>query len=134
MTTDAFSFELSFNQHLRCNSCMVCSNLPQCAAASHSVVSNECVHDRLLKSVSHVKGAGDVRWWDRNAVRLFTGTRGEVIFCFPFFVPARFYISRRKCLIHSLGKPHALPVFDLLGQIVFGQWIASILVVPPGIT
>ena len=134
MAADALRFELSFNQHLRCNSRMVGSDLPQCAAAFHSVVANECVHDRLLKPVPHVQGASDIWWRDGNAVRLVTSSRGEVIFCFPFFVPARFYVGRRKCLIHSLSKPHALPVFRSLGQIVFGQWIASILIMAPGVT
>ena len=113
---------------------MVCTDLPERTAAFHSVVANERVHDRLLEPVSHVQGASDIGWRNRNAVRLITGTRGEVIFCFPFLVPARFYIRRRKCLIHSLSKPLALPVFYTLWQIVFGQWIASILVMAPGIS
>ena len=73
MTVDTFSFELTFNQHLRCNSRMVGPNLPERAAAFHSVVANERIHNRLLKPMPHVQGACDVGWRDGNAVRRFTG-------------------------------------------------------------
>ena len=55
------SVELSFDHHLGCNPGMIGSGLPQGFAAGHPVISDQGIHNGVLKGMPHVKAAGDIR-------------------------------------------------------------------------
>src|SRR5690554_740368 len=94
MTSFAFfSSELAFNQHLRGDTCMVGTHLPEGVFLLHSLPTGEGIHNRVLESMTHVQAAGDVRRWNHNT-KGFALTGGtKVTELFPFFSPTLFYFG-----------------------------------------
>ena len=93
MSGDTLGVQLTFNHHLRGDTGVVGTHLPQGVFALHTVVANEGVHDRLLKAVAHVQKAGDVGRWNHYAVGLALALRREIAFAFPFLVERLFDVG-----------------------------------------
>ena len=52
---------------------MVCSRHPECFAPVHTLVPDQHILERVVKCMSHVKGAGDVGWRYDDTVRRSVG-------------------------------------------------------------
>ena len=55
MAFDALGVQLTLNNHLRGNPCVVGTWLPEGIFAQHSVIAGERVHDGIVKAVPHVQ-------------------------------------------------------------------------------
>ena len=75
----ALGFELTLHQHLRGDTGVVGTRLPQGVATLHAAETDQGVHDRVVEAVTHVQAAGDVRRRDHDGVGLARALRGEVI-------------------------------------------------------
>ena len=118
-------FDLTLNQHLGCDTRVVGARLPQGVATLHATETDQGVHDRVVKTVTHVQAAGDVRRRDHDGVRVARALRGKIIFFFPGFVPGSFNGVRLVGLIHARrdpiginsGKPASIAGRDAEGEI-----------------
>ena len=96
MARNAVTFQLAFNDDLRGNAGMVGARLPQRVGAAHAVVTGQCIHQGLIKTMPHVQCAGDIGRRQQNAESFFLGrivTGGKVTAVFPSLVPAAFDIG-----------------------------------------
>ena len=95
--------EFALNHHLRGDTGVVSTDLPQGFFALHALVAGEGVLNSVLERVTHVQRAGDIRWWNHDGVT-FAGQpvliRLEVAFLFPLFVPGLFNCAGFIGLIH----------------------------------
>ncbi len=105
MATDALCFQLSLHHHLRGDAGVICAYLPQGVVTQHTVVTDQRVHDRFLKTVPHVQAAGDVGRWDHDAVGLLSALRSEISFGLPLLVPASFNFGGLERFIHNCVNP-----------------------------
>ncbi len=90
MACNVLCSELALHHHLCGDTGVIRTRLPQRVVAHHAVVAGQSVHHRVVKAVSHVQAAGDVRRWNHDGVGL-AGARGfEIALFLPFGVPAGF--------------------------------------------
>ena len=82
--------QLSFNDHLRGDAGMIGAHLPEGALAVHAREANEGVHERVLKGVAHVQGAGHIRRRNHDRVWLTRILGLEKAARFPPLVQAGF--------------------------------------------
>ena len=80
VATLALSFKLTLHQHLRGDTGVVGTRLPQGVTTLHAAETDQGVHDRVVEAVTHVQAAGDVRRRNHDGVGLARALRGEVIF------------------------------------------------------
>ncbi len=97
----ALVVEKSLDDHLRRYAGMVHARLPQCAAASHTMVADQGILNRVAETVAHVQGAGYV--WRRNhdAVTVAIALWCEVPVFFPTLVNALFDFFWLIRLVHQ---------------------------------
>ena len=113
-------FDLTLNQHLGGDTGMVGARLPQGIATLHAAETDQGVHDRVVKTVTHVQAAGDVRRRDHDGVRVTRALRGKIILFFPGFVPGSFNGVRLVGLIHARRDPIGINS-GKPGSIAFGS-------------
>ena len=101
----AFAVQLAFHQHLGGDTGVVGPHLPECAPAVHAVITDEGIHERVLKGVPHVQAAGDVGRWNGDAVAVAVAGRGEVAGGFPGFVQFALYGMRVETALHVSALP-----------------------------
>ena len=67
---------------------MVCSRLPECIVALHSLVSDKDILHGVVKGMSHVQLSCDVWWWHHDCEWFFAAVylSMEVAIVFPLFV------------------------------------------------
>ena len=104
---NALSVELAFDDDLRGDAGVVGARLPQRVVAAHAVVARQRIHDRLVETVAHVQGAGDVRRRQQDTegvgfVRVEAS--GEIALGLPVGVTAALNVSRLK----ALGEFHRM--------------------------
>ena len=98
-----FGLHLALHQHLRSNTRVVSTNLPQGIITLHTLEANQGIHDGILEGVPHVQAARHIRWRDTDAVRR-TGTgRREVAIGFPMLIPLLFNGVWIVCFVHREG-------------------------------
>src|SRR3546814_570031 len=103
--------QLTFYDNLRGYAGVVGAGNKGGVVAAHAVVAHQAVHDGLVKSVTHVQGAGDVGRRKLDDERLACAiTRGfhmlasaEVAPAFPFRIPARLDFLRLKAFRELFG-------------------------------
>ena len=88
---------------------MVGTHLPQGALALHTVITDQCIHDRVVEAVTHMQGAGDVRRGNHDAVGCAIALWGEIASFFPMLVPAPFNGVRLVGLVHE--KPRRVDCY-----------------------
>ena len=94
MAFDALGVQLTLNDHLRGNPCVVGTWLPEGIFAQHSVIAGERVHDGIVKAMPHVQWACDIGRWQGNRKRLlFIIAWLKVAFVFPHLVHAVFDVA-----------------------------------------
>ena len=101
----AFRVQEPLDDHLRGDAGVVHARLPQCLVATHSLVTRQRVHDRVLERVPHVQGARHVGRRDHDAIRFAVAARREISRLLPAGVDAFFYVVRLVGLVHSLSAP-----------------------------
>ena len=67
----ALGLELLLNHDLRGDASVIGTDDPIGVVALHAVIANERVHQRLLKGVTHVQHASDIRRRQLNCVARF---------------------------------------------------------------
>ena len=82
----ARGIQLSLHHHLGRNAGVVRAGLPQRLIAFHPMVSNERIHDRILKGMAHVQAARHIRWRNCDAKSRAFATRGKRAIAFPRLV------------------------------------------------
>ena len=87
----ANSVELAFDDHLGRDAGMIGSRLPQGSAPGHPVVSDQGIHDGVLKGMSHMQAAGDIWRGDRNGKGGPIPGRLECALGFPPLVQGTLY-------------------------------------------
>ena len=100
MTGYTFFVDLPFDKHLGGNTCMIAARLPQCVVAKHAVVTNQGIHDGVLKRVTHMQCARHIGRGNHDAVRFAVTLRSEIAVLFPGAIPALFDCLRVVCFIH----------------------------------
>ena len=92
MARDFLRIELSLNDDLRGNASMVGSWNPQGVFARHAGMTDQSIHDGLIKCVTHVQSAGDIGRRQLNAeVRFIVVKRSACnTALFPFRTPKCF--------------------------------------------
>ena len=90
MTAHTLRTQLALHHHLRSNTRMVSTRLPQGIATLHTAETDQGIHDRVIEAVAHMQAAGHVRRRQRNGVRLTRTLRSKVIVLLPGLVPGRF--------------------------------------------
>jgi len=126
MAVQTLCFDLTLNQHLGGDTRVVGARLPQGVATLHAAETDQGVHDRVVKTVTHVQAAGDVRRRDHDGVRVARALRGKIILFFPGFVPGSFNGVRLVGLIHARrdpiginsGKPTSIAGWDCAGNLL----------------
>ena len=83
MTSQTIALQLSFNHHLGRNAGVISARLPQGIAPLHAVVTRQGIHDGVLEGVSHVQTAGDVGWWNDDAVPIADAAGLKITAAFP---------------------------------------------------
>ena len=69
-----YSQTLTLNQHLGGDTGVVGARLPQGVATLHAAETDQGVHDRVVKTVTHVQAAGDVRRRGGSPLRAYFRT------------------------------------------------------------
>ncbi len=103
VTRFALSFEHTFDDHLCGDTGMISAGLPQGVVAKHPVISNEGIHQRILKGMPHVQAAGHIGWRDGNTISRAIASRSEIITRFPLLVYAFLDRVRVVGLIELFG-------------------------------
>src|SRR6185369_10049221 len=102
VTVLLFSGKLAFDNVLRRYARVVGTGHPENIVTLHPLPATEDILESVIQRVTHVKGTGDVRGGDDNAVRFFL--RGccssEIAFAFPLGVPSQLDIMG----LITLGK------------------------------
>ncbi len=80
---------------------MVGARLPKGVFALHAVIANKGIHNRVLEGVAHVQGAGDIWWWNHDAVAFVATLWGKIAFIFPGFIPRFFDLLGLVGFIHG---------------------------------
>ena len=80
---------------------MVGTDLPQGIETTHAVITNQCVHQRVLEGMSHVQGAGDIRRRQHDGVGLALAGRLETAGAFPMLIPLGFKAAGFKTFFHE---------------------------------
>ena len=79
--------ELAFDNHLRCNTGMVGSRLPECITTSHPLKPDQDILQGVVEGMPHVQRAGNIRGRKHDRIRLggFPArlARGECTGLFP---------------------------------------------------
>src|SRR5690606_31188173 len=119
VTVLTLSGQLTLNHHLRGDTCVVSTRLPKGVTALHTAVTNQRIHNGVIKTMTHMQAAGDVRRRNHNGVRLTRTLGRKVLIGFPSLVPSAFNGVRLIGLIHSaagplnrrrlIGKPQSIP-------------------------
>ena len=88
--------ELPFHHVLCGDPCMIGPRHPESVMPQHPLPSDQDVLKGIVQSVSHVEGAGDVRWRNHDGVGRLRGVqiRMEEALTLPQSVPAGLYIPR----------------------------------------
>src|SRR5205814_8660011 len=94
----ACSVRLPLDNDLCCDTGIVGADQPIGIETTHTVISDQSVHEGLLERVSHVQGAGDVWRGQLDAVGLFLriGRMPEVAARLPKGIPAPLDLVRIK--------------------------------------
>ncbi len=97
----AFGLELIFDDDLGRDPGVVGAHLPQSVVASHAVVADQHVDERVLKRVPHVQRSGDVRRRELNAERRYAAFHRclEKAARLPERIPLRLDGGRFKTLV-----------------------------------
>ena len=66
-----FGGQFALYHHLRGDTGVVGAHLPQGIFAFHAVVAGQGVHNAMLQCVANMQAAGDIGWWNHNAVGVF---------------------------------------------------------------
>src|SRR5690554_4480100 len=90
MTVLTLRSELAFYHHLRGDTCVVSTRLPKGVTALHTAVTNQRIHNGVIKTMTHMQAAGDVRRRNHNGVRLSRTLARHVLRGFPSLVPSAF--------------------------------------------
>ena len=92
---DLLCIQLALDDDLRRNTRMISAGYPGSVVAAHTVIARQAIHDGLVESVTHVKGAGHIGWRQLNGERGFALVQrsGEVAALFPFGAPVLFYLG-----------------------------------------
>ena len=98
MARDFLCIQLAFYHDLGGDAGMIGARNPGGIVAAHTVVTGQAIHDGLIERMSHVQGAGNVRWRQLNTERGFVRVdgRGKVTALFPFATPGLFDFRRLK--------------------------------------
>ena len=83
--------ELTLDHHLRGNACVVGPGLPQGSVPPHAVITDQGIHDGVLKGVAHMQTARHVWRGNRYAKGRSVTRRLESTLRFPRFVQGAFY-------------------------------------------
>ncbi|MND62135.1 hypothetical protein D3C80_534080 [compost metagenome] len=105
MAVLAFGFELTLDQHLRGDTGVVGTWLPQGVTTLHAAETDQGVHDRVVEAMTHVQAAGNVRRRNHDGVGIARALRGEIILGLPGVVPGSFNSVRLVGLIHARRDP-----------------------------
>ena len=105
----AFSGELALNNHLRGDTGVIGAHLPEGVLALHAIVASQGIHDAVLQGVADMQAAGDIGWWNNNAVGLACVAAaahigGKIAAFFPGFIPFGFYFLGGKCFFHYRAR------------------------------
>jgi len=86
----AFGCQLTLDYVLGGDACMVGARHPEYVVAAHPLPAAEDILKGVVEGVSHVQGAGDVRWGDDYGVWLFVrgGLGVKITLLFPFCIPS----------------------------------------------
>ena len=89
---DALRFELSLNDDLRGDACVIGTGQPQGVRAAHAVIAGQRIHDGLIKRMAHMQRAGDIGRRQLDAKRFGAGfkTSIEITAGFPVRIPVGF--------------------------------------------
>ena len=92
MARDFLRIELALNDDLRSNASVVGSRNPQGVFARHAGMTDQSVHDGLIKRMTHMQSACDIGWRQLNAeVRFIVVKRSACnTALFPFRTPKCF--------------------------------------------
>ena len=101
MAVHVFVRQLAFHQHLRSDPGVIGAHLPQSTLALHALIADQGVHERLVKGMSHVQGAGDIGRRYEDAVTVTVAAGFEEIRLVPVLVEALFNGLRIKIVVHS---------------------------------
>ncbi len=98
---DTLAFQTTFDHHLGGNACVVGTHLPEGVAPHHAVVTDQCIHDGILETVTHVQATCDVRGRYHNTVGVAFAAGGKVVTRFPGLVPLLFDVLGLVGLVHG---------------------------------
>ncbi len=96
-----FCRELSLDQHLGGDTRMISTHLPECVAAVHALITNQCIHQRLIECMAHMQGTRNIGRWYKNAVGVAVTRGGEKVGCLPLGVELALYLFRIEAVFHS---------------------------------
>ena len=94
---------------------MVCSRNPQCIVSLHSLVADQDILHRVVKSMSHVKLTGNIRWRHYDCKWFLTSVHFcvEILIFAPLLVQFVFNLFRivsfLQILTHSLLLKYVFP-------------------------
>lgn len=104
MTGHPLPGQLTFNDHLGCDTCVVGAHLPERVIPLHPAETHQGVHEGVVEPMAHMKAAGHIgggnhdREWDPLA------GGGEVPRRFPILVPALLDRVGFVSLVHSISN------------------------------
>ena len=108
VSCSALHFELALDYDLCRDTGVVCTNHPVGSEATHAVITNQYIHERLLKRMAHVQRTGHIRRWKLNAIwrTCLVPVHFEVAARFPNRVPALLDCLRLEafCEFHFQSK------------------------------
>ena len=78
MTRNFLCIELTLNYDLGSDTRVVGTRYPQSIFARHACMTNQAIHDGLVKGVTHVQGASDIGGWQLNGKIILTFEHGGI--------------------------------------------------------